>query len=90
MRTSVTVQRSPLRTQPPSQRAEAAVVAPGDDEITDRGAGSIGKVDFAAGVGIAVEDALGAGAGVEAWTDRGASVTSTLSRPARVSARQAA
>jgi hypothetical protein len=81
-RTSVTVQLSPLRTQP--GRAQAAVVAAGDDGIPDRGAGAVVQLDLAAGVHGAVEDQIGPGPLVERWTDSFESVTSTLARPASV------
>jgi hypothetical protein len=40
-----------------TQGAEAAVVAAGDDQITDRRTRTPGKGDFTAGLGVAVEDA---------------------------------
>jgi hypothetical protein len=68
----------------PPGRAQAAVVAAGDDGIPDRGAGAVVQLDLAAGVHGAVEDQIGPRPLVERWTDSFESVTSTLARPASV------
>ena len=64
-RMSVMRQRSPFLTQPPRRRPQGAVVAPGDDDVADRGAAAVGEVDLAAVDGAVEQEPFGAGSLVE-------------------------